>query len=135
MWTAGLVLLSSLWRVWAAEGSWHPPLLKVAGLCLGLFWGAMIAWVQLQLTWELSSVTEFSRPSYLLADFLFPPAHWAQFALPEVFLGHPRGAGDLYWSQYQTLPTVSTKPSAPSSSIAPLAWIPKEALSTNKIAR
>ena len=42
------------------------------------------------------------RP-HLLADFLFPPAHWAQFALPEVFLGRPRGAGDLYWDRYRTI--------------------------------
>ncbi len=40
MWTAGLVLLCSLWRAWTAEGTWHGPFLKVGGLCLGLFWGA-----------------------------------------------------------------------------------------------
>jgi hypothetical protein len=77
MWTARLVLLTSLWRVWTAEGNRRRSIWRVAGLCVGLFWGAMIAWVQLRLTWELTGVAGVVRPPHLLADFMFPPAHWA----------------------------------------------------------
>jgi hypothetical protein len=59
--------------------------------------------VQLRLTWELSGVAGFIRPPYLLANFFFPPAHWAQFALPEVFLSRPGGAGDAYWGRLGTI--------------------------------
>ena len=59
----------------------------VAACCAGLFWGLLIAWVQFRLTWELTGVSGFVRPPHLMAAFSFPPAHWAQFALPEVFLG------------------------------------------------
>jgi hypothetical protein len=33
---------------------------------------------------------------------LFPPAHWAQFALPEVFLGRPELTADAYWNRHGT---------------------------------
>ena len=71
---------------------------------VGLCWGAAIAWVQLRLTWELTGVAGFVRPPQFLSNFLFPPAHWAQFALPEVFLGRPLGTGDLYWGHHGTTP-------------------------------
>jgi len=56
----------------------------------------------LRLTWELTGVAGFVRPPQFLSNFLFPPAHWAQFALPEVFLGRPLGNGDLYWGHNGT---------------------------------
>jgi hypothetical protein len=103
MWTAGLVLLSGIYRVWAAGASWQRSLRPIALLCAGLFWGLLIAWVQLSLTWELTGVSGFVRPAHVMANFSFPPAHWAQFALPEVFLGVREGAGDTYWGRYGTV--------------------------------
>ena len=55
-----------------------------------------IAFVQLRLTWELTGFAGFIRPPQFVANYLFPPAHWAQFALPEVFLRTPT---------YQAIPT------------------------------
>ena len=60
--------------------------------------------MQLRLTWELTGVAGFVRPSEFLANFWFPPAHWAQFALPEVFLGRPRVPAMLYWNRHGTTP-------------------------------
>jgi hypothetical protein len=102
MWTGGLVLLTGGW--WLLTKSSHrlQQLGRVTGLAVGLCWGAAIAWVQLQLTWELSTVTGFSRPPESLANYLFPPAHWAQFALPEVFLGRSSSTVDSYWHQLGT---------------------------------
>ena len=58
-------------------------------LTAGLAWGAAIAWVQLRLTWELTRLAGFSRPPEFLSNYLFPPAHWAQWALPGLYLGRP----------------------------------------------
>jgi hypothetical protein len=103
MWTGGLALLVGGWRaVFSGEKPWRP--VWIAGLVAGLAWGAAIAGVQLRLTWELTGVAGFIRPPNLLSNYLFPPAHWAQFALPEVFLGRPSGAGDVYWGRHGTTP-------------------------------
>ena len=63
------------------------------GTPLGLAWGAAIAWVQLGLTWELTWLTGFSRPAELLSNYSFPLTHWAQWALPGLYLGR-RHQGD-----------------------------------------
>ena len=102
MWTGGLVLFTGGWRALSGAGDGLRPLGRIIGLLVGLCWGAAIAWVQLRLTWELTGVAGFVRPSEFLAKFLFPAAHWAQFALPEVFLGRPGGAGDAYWDRQGT---------------------------------
>ena len=68
---------------------------------LGLAWGAAIAWVQLRLTSELTGVAGFVRPTEFLSNYLLPPGHWAQLALPAVFLGRPRGLED-YWGHHGT---------------------------------
>jgi len=104
MWTAGLVLAAGGWRAMVGAGGMPRKLGRIAGLVVGLCWGAAIAWVQLRLTWELTGVAGFVRPPQFLSNFLFPPAHWAQFALPEVFLGRPLGTGDLYWGHNGTTP-------------------------------
>jgi hypothetical protein len=103
LWTAGLVLATGAWRVLAANGRTRRSLNRISGLAAGLCWGAAIALVQLRSTWELSRVAGFVRPSHLLAGFYFPPAHWAQFVLPEVFLGRSGGAGGAYWSRNGTV--------------------------------
>jgi hypothetical protein len=103
-WTGGLVLVAGGWRAFwgGANGGLAARLGRVAGLVAGLLWGAAISWVQLRLTWELTSVTGFFRPSAFLALYSFPWAHWAQFALPEVFVARPPGTGDAYWAGHAT---------------------------------
>ncbi len=115
MWTGGLALLAGTWRALGPSSSPRRPSpikgeggdagrhpWRILGLILGLAWGAAIAGVQLRLTWELTGVAGFNRPKEFLSNNLFPPEHWAQFALPEVFLGRPLGAGDVYWGRYKT---------------------------------
>jgi hypothetical protein len=112
MWTAGLVLLAGGWRAMTGAGAatgagadgTTPRPWRILGLAAGLAWGAAIAWVQLRLTWELVGVAGFIRPAQYLAIYAFPPAHWAQLALPEVFLGRPLGVGDAYWGHLGTTP-------------------------------
>jgi hypothetical protein len=69
---------------------------------VALAWGAAIAGLQLRLTWELTGVAGFVRPPEFLANYVLPPAHWAQLALPAVFLGRPFGAGESYWAGHAT---------------------------------
>jgi hypothetical protein len=102
MWTAGLVVLFSAWRVWTVGENRYRVLWRVGGLCMSLLWGVSIAWVQLRLTWELTGVSGFVRPAHLLSPYSFPPAHWAQFALPEVFLGLTERTADNYWGRQGT---------------------------------
>jgi hypothetical protein len=102
MWTGGLALVAGGWRAWTIGGSRARRLRRTLGLGVGLAWGAAIAWVQLRLTWELTGVSGFARPPQFLANYLLPPAHWAQFALPEVFLGGPFGLQESYWKLHET---------------------------------
>jgi hypothetical protein len=99
-WTAGLVLVMGGWRLWTRRG----PFRRWAWLAAGLAWGAAIAWVQLQLTWELTRAAGFSRPADSLAGYPFPLAHWAQWALPAVYLGWPLPFGEVYWLGLRTSP-------------------------------
>jgi len=103
MWTAGLVILSGIWRVWIVKVRWQRGLVRGVLLCAALVWGLSIAWVQFRLTWEMTGVAGFVRPAHVLLPFSFPPAHWAQFALPEVFLGLSDGAADTYWDRHETM--------------------------------
>jgi hypothetical protein len=102
MWTAGLVFLAGAWR---ALGRSKEPATRrwwrTAGLMVGLAWGAAIAWVQLRPTWELTRMAGFDRPAEFLSNYLLPPGHWAQLALPSVFLGRPRGPEE-YWGHHGT---------------------------------
>ena len=103
MWTAGLVMLTGVWQTWTGGENRYRMLCRVAGLWTSLFWGLLIAWVQLRPTWELTGVSGFVRPPHLFAPYSFPPAHWAQFALPEVFLGLPQSMDDNYWGRQGTI--------------------------------
>jgi hypothetical protein len=102
MWTGGLVLVTGVWRALFEAPDLIKRLARVVGLVTGLAWGVAIAWVQLSLTWELATISSFVRPSEFLVNYGFPAIHWAQFALPEVFLGRPPGVGDTYWARHQT---------------------------------
>ncbi len=103
MWTAGLVILSSLLHVETVGKGKYLVIWRTAFLCGGLFWGFLIAWVQLRLTWELTRVAGFERPPEALAIYSFPPGNWAQFALPEVFLGLHQGVTDNYLARQKTI--------------------------------
>jgi hypothetical protein len=100
MWTAGLVIFCGGWRALAVTRSKRRSIARIVGLLTSLCCGAAVAWVQLRLTWELSTVAGFVRPMELVAAYAFPPALCAQFALPEVFLGIPGRTSDVYWSRY-----------------------------------
>jgi hypothetical protein len=106
LWTAGLATLTALchWRRLGGTASGR----RVAALVFGLFWGGMIAWVQIQSTRELTRVSSFNRPPSSLALFSFPPSHLAQWALPAVYLigfaDSASAAQNRYWGQLSTIP-------------------------------
>ena len=79
MWTAGLVLLTGGWRAFTATQVKRQSVFRIIGLLLGLCWGAAVAWVQLRLTWELSTVAGFVRPAESLFAFSFPPRNAPSF--------------------------------------------------------
>jgi hypothetical protein len=102
MWTAGLALFAGSWRAVKSgieAARWRG---RIVGIACALAWGAAIACVQLALTWELTRVAGFNRPANALMNYSFPPAHLAQFGLPEVFLGHWAGLGEAYWGDNHT---------------------------------
>lgn len=99
MWTAGLVLLTGLWRV-AGDGRRWTRLLGLAG---ALAAAGAIAAVQLVLTWDLAGeVGQTERSVAELAFYSFPPAHWVELALPRFFQGLVGGPEDTYWFKQQT---------------------------------
>ncbi|MFO0889612.1 MAG: hypothetical protein U0790_10795 [Isosphaeraceae bacterium] len=98
MWTAGLVLAIGGWRVIAGS----VPRRRWGALCGALAVGAAIAFVQLRLTWELTRATNFFRPAQFLSNYRFPITHWAQWALPSLYLGRPMRPDDLYWASLST---------------------------------
>jgi len=100
MWTGGLVLVTGLWRVLADRRPWR----RAFGLGMALAWGAAVAALQLKLTWELAQIVGFTRRSLEdLSYFSFPPAHWAELAVPRLFMGLRNGPEDHYWdTQYTT---------------------------------
>ena len=97
-WTAGLVLLTGGWRI-AID---HLPKLRWLGLAAALVWGAAIALVQLRLTWELTQVVGFNKPAHFLANYSFPITHWAQWALPALYLGRLTPGSEQYWANLGT---------------------------------
>ena len=94
MWTGGLVLFLGLWRAAFDDRPWR----RVPGLILALTWGAAMAAVQLTPSWELARFVGSTRRSFAeLAFFGFPPAHWAELALPGFLRGIPGGPEAAYW--------------------------------------
>lgn len=98
-WTAGLVVLTGLWRA----GRGVVPRRRLVGLALALGWAAAVAAPQLALTWELTRFTGFDRPIKFLTNYSFPPAHWAQLALPSLFQGFREGRESRYWDAQATI--------------------------------
>ena len=65
---------------------------------LGLLWGAAMASVQLAASWELARFVGSTERSFSeLAFFGFPPAHWAELAIPGFARGIPGGPEATYW--------------------------------------
>ncbi len=112
MWTAALVLLLGTWRA-ARDGL---PRRRVLGLILALGWGAALASVQLLASWELARFVGFTHRSFSeLAFFAFPPAHWAELAIPGFLRGIPSGPEAPYWyeqgtSGYEACFSIGTMP-------------------------
>jgi hypothetical protein len=52
----------------------------------------------------LSRVAGFDRPAQFLTNYHFPPGHWAQFVLPEVFLASTADDTSGYWGQMGSAP-------------------------------
>ncbi len=99
-WTGGLALLTGTWRVLADRRPWP----RIVALMAGLGWGLAVAAAQLGPTWELTRVAGFGRPFEHLVRYNLPPSHWAQPALPAMFLGPVRDAVGPYWSSMATMP-------------------------------
>ena len=99
MWTGGLSLAAGAWRILADRR----PRLRLILLPVGLLWGAAIAAVQLAPTWELATIVGQTRRTYAeLAFYSYPPAHWAELAVPRLFRAIAGGPEDVYWSRQQT---------------------------------
>ena len=99
MWTAGLSLVMGIWRVVADR----QPLGRCVGIALGLLWGAGVAAVQLVPSWELAQlVGQTNRNFGELAYYSYPPAHWAELAVPALFRSLAHGGEAPYWFTQQT---------------------------------
>jgi hypothetical protein len=99
LWTALLVLLLGTWRAVVDQRPWQ----RVFGLILALGWGAALAAVQIASSWELARFVGFTHRSFSeLAFFAFPPAHWAELAIPGLLRGIPGGAEAPYWYEQGT---------------------------------
>jgi len=93
-WTAGLVVLTGLWRV-AAD---RRPAGRLVGLGFGLGWGLAVAAVQLVPTWGFSeAVGQTGRTARELSDYAFPPAHLVELVFPRFFRELKGGPEDPYW--------------------------------------
>src|SRR5262249_23206065 len=93
-WTGELVLLVGAWRAAFDGKPWRPG----PGRLLPLVWGAAMAAVQLVPSWELARFVGSTRRSFAeLAFFGFPPAHWAELAVPGFLRGIPGGPEAPYW--------------------------------------
>jgi hypothetical protein len=98
-WTNGLVLWTGLWRIVADRRSWF----RLIGLIAAIGLGGAIACVQLGPSWELARfVGQTARSPAELVFYSFPPAHWAELAIPRLFRGLRGGPEDPYWFFQQT---------------------------------
>ena len=99
MWTGGLAILTGGWRVVADGRPWR----RLAGLGLGLAWGAAVASAQLAPSWELSELVGQTRRSFAeLAYYSYPPSHWAEAAVPGLFRRLRGGPEAPYWFTQET---------------------------------
>ncbi|MGE3818669.1 MAG: hypothetical protein AB7I30_04490 [Isosphaeraceae bacterium] len=98
-WTALLAFATGSWRVLADDR----PRRRIAGLGLGLAWGALVAAPQLVPTWELATrVGQTERAIKELASYSYPPSHWAEVAVPGLFRSLTGGPEGPYWMSERT---------------------------------
>ena len=97
-WTGSLAMGLGLWRI---VGEQRPPR-RVVGLVLALVGGMAIASPQLALTGELARVAGFGRSTQMLSNYAFPPSHWVQPFLPELFVTPSGPSESAYWMPLET---------------------------------
>jgi hypothetical protein len=100
MWTAGLVVLTGIWRARSAKLPWR----RAAGLAAAVAGAGAIAGVQLALTYDLTRAANFNRTYLHLSLYSFPPTHWGQLVLPRLFMGTQEGVKSPYWGTQLTTP-------------------------------
>lgn len=98
MWTLGLVVLTGVWRSWGQKLPWR----RAVAIAVTVGWGLAVAAVQLGLTWDLVRASNFARPVEFMMPYAFPPGHWAQLALPRLFMSVEEGGATNYWTRHQT---------------------------------
>lgn len=99
MWTGGLVILTGIWRAGFRARLWNRAVAVVAATA----WGAMMAAVQLGLSWQFAdSVRQTKRSAAELIYYSFPPLHWFELVLPRLIRELRLGAEDPYWFGQQT---------------------------------
>jgi len=92
-WTAALVLATGALRL-RGSGSYR----RALGLIAGLAIGAGIAAIQLVLSWDQARLVGSTNRSLTeLMFYSYPPAHWAELAIPRLFQGLPGGPEHPYW--------------------------------------
>ena len=99
VWTAVLVLLLGTWRAVGDGRPWRG-CRPGSGPGLGSSPGGGSA---LHASWEFARFVGFTHRSFAeLAFFAFPPAHWAELAIPGFLRGIPGGAEAPYWYEQGT---------------------------------
>ncbi len=98
-WTAGLVLTLGTYRV-LSDGR---PCVRLGGLIAAVGWAMAVAAVQLWPSMELAQyVGQFHRSIEARSFYSYPPAHFAELALPRLFRNIPGGPDGPYWIGQQT---------------------------------
>ena len=98
-WTAGLVIVTGIWRVTAAGY----PTPRIAALVVALACGAAIAAAQLVLSWNYAQfVGATSRSLPELMFYVYPPAHWPELAIPRLFQAVASVPEGSYWTAQAT---------------------------------
>jgi hypothetical protein len=94
MWTAGLALVTGVWRVINER----LPRRRIFGLVLALTLGLGVAAVQLVPSFELARMAgQLNRPLADLFFFSYPPDHLIELAVPALFRNLAEGPDGRYW--------------------------------------
>jgi hypothetical protein len=98
-WTAGLVILTGLWRS-AIDGR---PWRRALGLVAAMVWGCALSAVQLGPSWQFANlVGHTQRSARELFYYSFPAANWFDLVLPQLIRELQLGPTDPYWRGLQT---------------------------------
>ena len=106
MWTAALIVLTTIVRSLPLLKKKGPPKRQTIGRAAGIFAGvglaAAIASPQLGITAEMTRNSNFDRPIRFLTNYALPPSHWAQPILPSLFHDFIDGNNSAYWTAQST---------------------------------